>query len=259
MALEPKARETIADAIDSAETVAGGEIALATGSTLIGAAGVGAALDVKGDGKITVGNGTTATSVAVSGDIALTNAGVTTIQPGAVDPAMLADGALAADVTGRAKMAADFFDAATADAKFAAGAIGEDLLTAAELTGRAAAVVASANVIGGLLVVHRIVVPSGADGDVDVVLTHKTRVIDYIAVLAGAGTAGSVLTVKSTATAIGAAHDVSAGNDKAVYRATTIDDAVQEIAAAGTLRVSKASTGADFPGATVDVIGYRVA
>lgn len=55
-----------------------------------------AALDVKGDGKILVGNGTTATSVAVSGDISLTNAGVTAIGAGKVTAAMMSDAELAA-------------------------------------------------------------------------------------------------------------------------------------------------------------------
>lgn len=53
--------------------------ALATGSTLIGVAGVSAPLDVKGNAKIIVGNGTTATSVSVSGDATITNAGVVTV------------------------------------------------------------------------------------------------------------------------------------------------------------------------------------
>jgi len=71
--------------------VAVGEITLAQGSTLIGnASGVGVAIDLKGDGKILVGNGTTATSVAVSGDVTLSNAGVVTIGAGAVESSMLA-------------------------------------------------------------------------------------------------------------------------------------------------------------------------
>lgn len=59
--------------------ISAGEITLATGSILLGAAGVAAALDGKGDGKILVGNGTTMTSVALSQDVTITNAGVATI------------------------------------------------------------------------------------------------------------------------------------------------------------------------------------
>jgi hypothetical protein len=69
-----------------------GEIALTTGSVLIGAAGVGSALDVKGNGKILVGNGTTATSVTVSGDVTLANTGAVTIGNNAVTTVKIADG-----------------------------------------------------------------------------------------------------------------------------------------------------------------------
>lgn len=67
--------------------VSAGEITLATGSILIGAAGVGAALDVKTSGQILVGNGTTGVSVAVSGDATLASSGAITIANSAVSPA----------------------------------------------------------------------------------------------------------------------------------------------------------------------------
>ena len=59
--------------------VAAGEITLATGSILLGTAGVAAALDGKGDGKILIGNGTTMASFALSQDATMTNGGVVTI------------------------------------------------------------------------------------------------------------------------------------------------------------------------------------
>lgn len=60
--------------------VTAGEITLAQGSVLIGnASGVATALDGKGDAKVLVGNGTTMTSVALSQDLTITNAGVVTI------------------------------------------------------------------------------------------------------------------------------------------------------------------------------------
>lgn len=205
----------------------------------------------------------------------------------AIDTGELAPGVLAATAPGRALMADDYFNVATADAKFAddaldeafltakiaadafteaavdsafaAGAIDADILKPATLDGANAKVVANVNVIGGQLLVHTVLVPSGANGDVDVVLTHKTRVVDYVATMKGAGTAGSALTVKNGANAIGVTHDVSAAADQDVVRATKIDDARHEVAASGTLRVTKASTGGDFPGAEVTVYGYRVA
>ncbi len=130
---------------------------------------------------------------------------------------------------------------------------------AANTTGADVAVVADVNVVGGLLVAHRILLASGADADVDVLLTHKTRVVDVVIVLKGAGTTGADVQVQNVTTAITDLIDVSSGSDEDVFRPASIDDAQQEIAAAANLRVAYSSTGADFPGAEVTVIGYRVA
>jgi len=67
------------DDINATAGITVGKLALTTGSIILGAASVGAALDVKGDGKIIVGNGTTATSVTVSGDATLANDGTLTV------------------------------------------------------------------------------------------------------------------------------------------------------------------------------------
>lgn len=129
------------------------------------------------------------------------------------------------------------------------------------LAGTLVANVANVNTVGGLPMVFRTLIPSGADGDVDITLAagQKIRVLDAWAVLKGAGTAGSLITLKSTAAAISEAIDVAAGTDKKVYRAASIDDANHEIVAGGILRWSKASTGADFPGAEAYVLAIRVA
>jgi hypothetical protein len=187
----------------------------------------------------------------------------------------LAAGTLSADAAGRALVAADFFDEATlddkieddaitaavADAKIELGALGEDLLTANELTGRVVANAANVNTIGALPMVFRTLVASGANGDVDITLGAgmKIRVLDAWAVLKGAGTAGCLLTLKSTGNAITDAMDVAAGGDKDVFRCGEIDDAQQEIVAGGILRWTKASTGGDFPGAECYVLAIRVA
>lgn len=126
------------------------------------------------------------------------------------------------------------------------------------LNGSSAKVVADANVIGGIPVEHRVLVAGGANANTDVVLTHKTRVTDVKVVLKGAGTAGSLITVKNGATAITDAIDISGGLDKACFRDSSIDDAQHEIAAAGTLRVTNASTGGDCPSCEVYVRGFRV-
>lgn len=129
----------------------------------------------------------------------------------------------------------------------------------AVLSGAEAKVVADKNVIGGIPVVHRIAVAGGADGDDDVTLTHKSRVIDAWMVLKGAGTAGSLITVKNVANAISEAVDINAGLDKAIFHITEIDDGQHEIAAGTVLRVSHASTGGDCPGVEVYVLCIRVA
>lgn len=116
---------------------------------------------------------------------------------------------------------------------------------------------ANANVVGSLQVVHRFDLAAGANADTDIVLTHKTRVIDAHLVLRGAGVASCVLTVKNTATAITNAMAAS-GSDQALVRATTIDDAAYDVAAGGTLRVTS-SGGASQPACTVFVLGLRVA
>ncbi len=101
---------------------------------------------------------------------------------------------------------------------------------------------ADANVIGGIPVLHRIDLAAGALGNTDVVLTHKTRVVDAWLVLRGAGVATTTLQVKNGANAITDAMAAS-GSDQALVRAATIDDSQHEIAAGGTLRVTSATGG----------------
>jgi len=117
--------------------------------------------------------------------------------------------------------------------------------------------VADDNVVGGIPVLHRIDLAAGALAETDVTLTYKTRVIDAWVVLTGAGVASTTLKVQNGATTITDAMDVS-GSDKAIVRATTIDNAQHEIAAGGTLRI-KTETGATQPACTVYVLGIRVA
>lgn len=124
------------------------------------------------------------------------------------------------------------------------------------LAGESIKVVTDANVIGGIPVVHTIAIAAGALAETNVVLTHKTRVIDAWIVLTGAGVATTTLKVQNGATTITDAMDVS-GSDKDIVRAASIDDAQHEIAAGGTLRV-KTETGATQPAAVVYVLGVRV-
>lgn len=142
-------------------------------------------------------------------------------------------------------------------AKIAAGAVTEAKIEANSLTGLVVENVADKNVIGGIPVIHRIDIAAGANANVDVTLTHKTRVIDAWLVLRGAGVASETFQIKNGANAISNAMAAS-GSDQALVRAASIDDAYHEIAAGGTLRVTGAS-GASMPDATIYVAGIRVA
>jgi predicted RecA/RadA family phage recombinase len=129
-------------------------------------------------------------------------------------------------------------------------------LPAQSIDGADADNVANANIIGGIPVLHRVNIADGA-GDTDVVLTHKTRVVEVWAVKTAAnGGAGDTVTVKNGATAITDAMSLNI-NDKLIVRAASIDDAQHEIAAAGTLRVTAANVTNNA--CTVYVLGVRVA
>jgi hypothetical protein len=91
---------------------AAGDIALAQGSVIVGnASGYGAALSAKTDAYILAGNGTTVISVAVGGDVTMSNTGEFTVANSAITDAKLNTAAVTttkiggAAVTG-AKMAA---------------------------------------------------------------------------------------------------------------------------------------------------------
>src|SRR3989304_3830553 len=61
-----------------------GDLALTTGSIILGTAGKGAALDAKADGAILIGNGTTAAMQTLNTDVTMTNTGAVTIANDAV-------------------------------------------------------------------------------------------------------------------------------------------------------------------------------
>ncbi len=140
-------------------------------------------------------------------------------------------------------------------------ASGISTLGAGSLAGTVLANVADANVIGGIPVVHRINIAGGAAGNTDVLLTHKTRVIDAWCVhTGGAGEAGDTIQVFNGAAAVSDAMDWS-GADTLVVRAANIDDAAHEVAAGGTLRVTTTDSdaGGDVGAGIVYVLGLRVA
>lgn len=158
-----------------------------------------------------------------------------------------AGGVLGAGSVGATQLAAQ----AVTEAKVQEGA------AAAGLSGLVTKFVADKNVIGGIPVIHRINITAGSIGNTDITLTHKTHVADVWLVLKGAGVETTTLQVKNGANAITDAMAAS-GSDQALVRAASIDDAYNEIAAGGTLRVTSA-TGATQPAAVVYVLGFRVA
>ena len=144
----------------------------------------------------------------------------------------------------------------TAD-KIANGAVALAKIADAILTGLKVAVIANANVIGGIPVLHRIDV-ADATGDTDVVLTHKTRIIDAWGLNTGiaAHAANDTWQVKYGANAISDAVAKTA-TVNAVKRIATINPANAEIAAGGTLRIAAVKD--TNAAVTVYVLGIRVA
>jgi hypothetical protein len=145
-----------------------------------------------------------------------------------------------------------------ADGAVLMSAGGNDVAVA-KVNARNVAEVADSNVIGGVEVVYRVPVPDGTTGNVDVVVTYKTRVIDaHLVKTVGAGGVSDTITVSNGADAITNAMDINVA-DKAIVRAGTIDDATHEIAAAGTLRVVRTKASAANVACVVYVRGIIVA
>ena len=139
---------------------------------------------------------------------------------------------------------------------YGAGSIALADIAAASLDGTIAKVVADDNVIGGLGLIHRIDI-ANSTADTDVVLTHKTRIVDYWGYKTGAnGGAGDTVQIKNSTNIISESFDLSSTNDKKRFQFTEIDDVYHEIAASGTLRVSANSS--TNCACTIYVLGVRV-
>ena len=132
----------------------------------------------------------------------------------------------------------EFLEAAVDSDDYADGSIDLGHLAAASIDGTAAKVVAAANVIGGIPLLYRIDI-ADATGNTDVVTTHKIKVLDFWIVNAGAAAHATLDTVqlKNTANAI---TDALAKTNvtEAVIKCATIDDAREDIAAGGKIRIA---------------------
>lgn len=152
------------------------------------------------------------------------------------------------------------FSAGTGTITLAAGTVSAASIASNSLVGTQVGSAADANVIGAIPVLHRIDIADGVTGDVDVVLTHKTKITDVWVVnnVTTAGGVANTYTVKNGTNAISDAMSVDGKAQYAVIRCASLDLSKADIAAAGTLRVTRTKAGGTI-GATVYVLGVRVA
>ena len=139
-----------------------------------------------------------------------------------------------------------------------AGGIAQAKLTAASLDQTVVKVLADSAVLGGIPVIFRIPVPAGTTGNVDVTLTLKTRVIDaWLVKTNGAGGGAGTIQVFNATNAITDAMSINIA-DTTIARALTINDANHEIAAAGTLRITRTRTASTDETCIVYVKGISI-
>lgn len=128
----------------------------------------------------------------------------------------------------------------------------------AVVNGARVANVANANVIGGVPIIFRVDLPDAA-GDVDVVSTHKVRIIDAKVVARGTnGSNANTVQVKNGATAITDAMSLNSKVAGDIVRAASLAFAAHEVAGSGTIRLTTAKAGGDVT-ATVYITAIRVA
>jgi hypothetical protein len=176
-----------------------------------------------------------------TGTLAASSIGATQLASSAVTTAKLASAAVET-----AKIA----DVNVTEAKIEVGA------ASAGLSGLIAKFVAAANVIGGIPVVHWVHVTAGVNGNTDVVLTHKTKVVLVIAHPTTSVASATLQVQNGTTNAITDAMATPTAN--AVVLCASINPTYEDIAAGGTLRITGAG-GATMPAADVFVLGFREA
>ena len=146
------------------------------------------------------------------------------------------------------------FDTGVADGAVDTAQLAPGAVTTAKIDGEAVAGANIANVADsqtsvGSLVLLPFLLPSGANAFVSKTIDEKLEVIDFVCWMKGAGTGGSGIGVDDGTDAITDFIDVASASDKDVFRASTIDDSKNVVAASGVVRVGYSSAGANFPGA----------
>lgn len=192
-----------------------------------GAAGAPTDLDASGDGKVIVGNGTDVASVAVSGDVTMTNAGVVTISNSSVEKDMLNDNV----ITGQTELAGNaaagdymmiYDTSAGAMKKIAASNVGANALSELDDVSTATATA------GNFLVADGSSFESVAmSGDVSISASGVTSLGAAVVAAAELGvTAGA--TTASKALVVDASKDIAGINSlSAVSLSGTLDTAAQ--------------------------------
>jgi hypothetical protein len=141
-------------------------------------------------------------------------------------------------------------------ATIGAGEVTNAMIAPNSVDGTVVKNLAAANVIGGIPVLFKISIADAASNNTNVTMTHQVTVVDAWIIPRATGDAGNTFVVGNGASAISSAM---VGNvDTTVARTTTIDDATQTIAAAGSLRVTWVrNAGSSL--CDVYVLGYRSA
>ena len=325
------------------ENITGDLDSLAQGSIFVGnASSVPTALSANTDGNILIGNGTTVTSVPVTGDIGLSNAGVASITADSIVDAdinssaaiaysklaALTDGnvlignasnvATSVAVTGDVLLSnagvtslasevivnADISNSAAIDFSKLAALTSTNILvgngsnvpTAVAVSGDATlantgaitiadsaittAKIADQAVDGGQIandaidsahveplniaetkpnfeLAYTVLTAGGATADTDIVIDVKMLVTEVLVINLAAGTVSDTITVKNGSDAITEAIDISVA-DGITSRNASIDLAYTEIPVAGTLRVTETDGGGnDSPSCMVIVKGIK--
>lgn len=132
-----------------------------------------------------------------------------------------------------------------------------------DLDGRSVASTANDNLVGGLPVVHKFILPAGATGDASFVLTHKEEIIDvYLVKTTGAGGGAGTYQLRTAAggggTAVTNTFSIDIA-DTTVARMTTLDDAVNEFAAGASLHFRRVRTASSDESAIAYVSAIRKA
>ena len=155
--------------------------------------------------------------------------------------------------------AGDLSDNSVSTSKIQDSAVTQVKIAPNSLDGTVTANIGNASVIGGSPILFSIDTPGGATGNVDVVMTHRVKILDILVINRAAGTASDTLQVLNTALPITNAMDVNKA-DNVPTRPALIEHLNQVIPATGILRITEVDGGgSDSPPTTVTILAARVA